>query len=180
MPHTLLSLKPYFLAWLSIIAHVNKTKPNTSVQDILQAHYQIYGRNFFSRYDYEEVDGKSAEDMVNRLRSQIESKELVNKTVGGFTIATADDFEYLDPIDGSVSKKQGIRIIFKDGSRIIIRLSGTGSQGATVRLYVEKYSNDASEYAKETQSALKPLIDVALELSELEKYTGRNTPTVIT
>lgn len=160
---------------MSIIAHTKK-----SVQDILQAHYQIYGRNFFSRYDYEEVDGKTAEDMVNRLRDQIEKKELVNKEIGGFTIDKADDFEYLDPIDGSISKKQGVRIIFKDGSRIIIRLSGTGSQGATVRLYVEKYSNDTSEYTKETQSALKPLIDVALELSELEKYTGRNTPTVIT
>ncbi|CAO3622901.1 unnamed protein product [Mucor hiemalis] len=163
------------LAWLSIIAYTN-----SSVQDILQKHYNIYGRNFFSRYDYEEVDGKTAEDMVNRLRDQIEKKELENKEIGGFTIDKADDFEYLDPIDGSISKKQGVRIIFKDGSRIIIRLSGTGSQGATVRLYVEKYSNDTSEYTKETQSALKPLIDVALELSELQKYTGRNTPTVIT
>ncbi|KAG2191962.1 hypothetical protein INT47_006972 [Mucor saturninus] len=167
------------LAWLSILAHVNKEKP-AGVQDILQAHYQIYGRNFFSRYDYEEVDGKTAEDMVNRLRHQIEKKELIDKTINGFTIAKADDFEYLDPIDGSVSKKQGVRIIFKDGSRIIIRLSGTGSQGATVRLYVEKYSNDAKEYTHETQTALKPLIDVALELSELEKYTGRKEPTVIT
>lgn len=150
------------------------------MQDILQDHYHIYGRNFFSRYDYEEVDGKGAEEMVNRLRELIEKKELVNKTVGQFTIATADDFEYLDPIDGSVSKKQGIRIIFKDGSRIVIRLSGTGSQGATVRLYVEKYSNDSSEYTKDTQAALKPLIDVALELSQLERYTGRKEPTVIT
>lgn len=150
------------------------------MQDILQDHYHIYGRNFFSRYDYEEVDGKGAEEMVNRLRELIEKKELVNKTVGQFTIATADDFEYLDPIDGSVSKKQGVRIIFKDGSRIVIRLSGTGSQGATVRLYVEKYSNDSSEYTKDTQAALKPLIDVALELSQLERYTGRKEPTVIT
>lgn len=150
------------------------------MQDILQDHYHIYGRNFFSRYDYEEVDGKGAEEMVNRLRELIEKKELVNKTVGQFTIAAADDFEYLDPIDGSVSKKQGVRVIFKDGSRIVIRLSGTGSQGATVRLYVEKYSNDSSEYTKDTQAALKPLIDVALELSQLERYTGRKEPTVIT
>ncbi|KAG1382676.1 hypothetical protein G6F61_002053 [Rhizopus arrhizus] len=167
------------LAWLSIIAHVNKEK-KAGVQDILQDHYHIYGRNFFSRYDYEEVDGKGAEEMVNRLRELIEKKELVNKTVGQFTIAAADDFEYLDPIDGSVSKKQGVRVIFKDGSRIVIRLSGTGSQGATVRLYVEKYSNDSSEYTKDTQAALKPLIDVALELSQLERYTGRKEPTVIT
>jgi phosphoglucomutase len=163
------------LAWLSIIAHTKK-----SVHEILQEHYKIYGRNFFSRYDYEEVDGERAADMVDRLRQQIASKELENKTFGNFTIATADDFEYLDPIDGSVSKKQGIRIIFKDGSRIIIRLSGTGSQGATVRLYVEKYSNNPSEYAEDAQVGLKPLIDVALELSELEKFTGRKEPTVIT
>lgn len=118
--------------------------------------------------------------MVSRLRELIEKKELINKTLGPFTVAEADDFEYLDPIDGSVAKNQGIRIIFKDGSRIVMRLSGTGSQGATVRLYVEKYSNDNSEYKKDTQAALKPLIDVALELSQLEKYTGRKEPTVIT
>ncbi|CAO3664371.1 hypothetical protein G6F70_006793 [Rhizopus microsporus] len=167
------------LAWLSIIAHVNKEK-RASVQDILQEHYKIYGRNFFSRYDYEEVDSKGAEEMVDYLRGLIEKNELVDKTFGGFTVAAADDFEYKDPIDGSVAKKQGIRIVFKDGSRIIIRLSGTGSQGATVRLYVEKYTNDASEYTKDTQVALKPLIDVALDLSQLEKYTGRKEPTVIT
>ncbi|KAG0176937.1 Phosphoglucomutase-2 [Apophysomyces sp. BC1021] len=168
------------LAWLSIIAHVNQKNPGTGVQDILQAHYAIYGRNFFSRYDYEEVDGKGADDMVDRLRDQIEKGELVNKTFGDFTIAQADDFSYNDPIDGSVSKKQGIRIIFKDGSRIVTRLSGTGSQGATVRLYVEKYSDNASEYTKDTQQALKPLIDVALDLIQLEKFTGRKEPTVIT
>ncbi|EIE84411.1 hypothetical protein G6F46_001629 [Rhizopus delemar] len=167
------------LAWLSIIAYVNKEK-KAGVQDILQEHYKIYGRNFFSRYDYEEVDGKGAENMVSHLRELIEKKELINKTLGPFTVAEADDFEYLDPIDGSVAKNQGIRIIFKDGSRIVMRLSGTGSQGATVRLYVEKYSNDNSEYKKDTQAALKPLIDVALELSQLEKYTGRKEPTVIT
>lgn len=169
------SQNPPLLAWLSILAYTNK-----SVRDILQDHYKVYGRNFFSRYDYEEVDGKRAEEMVDRLRAQIDSSELVNKQVGDFTIDKADDFEYLDPIDGSISKKQGVRIIFKDGSRIIIRLSGTGSQGATVRLYVEKYSNTPEEYPKDTQQALKPLIDVALELSELVKYTGRNEPTVIT
>ncbi|KAI8090282.1 uncharacterized protein B0P05DRAFT_569282 [Gilbertella persicaria] len=167
------------LAWLSIIAHVNKTK-KAGVQDILQDHYMTYGRNFFSRYDYEEVESQGAEDMVKRLGELIEKKELENKTFGQFTIAKADDFEYLDPIDGSVSKHQGIRIIFKDGSRIIIRLSGTGSQGATVRLYVEKYSSDPSEYVKDAQVGLRPLIDVALELSQLEKFTGRKEPTVIT
>ncbi|KAI9321439.1 hypothetical protein BX666DRAFT_1850854 [Dichotomocladium elegans] len=168
------------LAWLSILAHVNKTKPGSSVHDILQSHYQIYGRNFFSRYDYEEVDSKGADEMVARLRGLIETNELVGKTLDAYTVAKADDFTYNDPIDGSVSAKQGIRVIFEDGSRIVIRLSGTGSSGATVRLYVEKYSNDPSEYVQDTQKALQSIIDVALDLSQLTKYTGRTEPTVIT
>lgn len=118
--------------------------------------------------------------MVARLREMIEKKELVGKQLGEFTVSQADDFAYKDPIDGSESKKQGIRIIFSDGSRIVIRLSGTGSQGATVRLYVEKYSNNASEYTMDTQKALKSLIDVALNVSQLTKFTGRTEPTVIT
>ncbi|KAI7865190.1 hypothetical protein BDF14DRAFT_1730735 [Spinellus fusiger] len=168
------------LAWLSILAHVNVTQPGTGVQDVLQAHYKVYGRNFFSRYDYEEVDGKTAEEMVLRLREFIATDALVGKSYDGFVVAKADDFSYLDPIDQSVSNNQGVRIIFEDGSRIVIRLSGTGSQGATVRLYVEKYTENVSEYANDTQKALKPLIDVALEISQLVKYTGREEPTVIT
>lgn len=132
------------------------------------------------RYDYEDVDGKGADDMVARLDEKINSSEWVGQTFGGFKIKTMDNFSYNDPIDGSVSKHQGIRIIFDDTSRIVMRLSGTGSQGATVRLYVEKYSDKSAEYANATQEALKPLIDVALELSQLEKYTGRKEPTVIT
>ncbi|KAJ2957385.1 hypothetical protein NQZ79_g6894 [Umbelopsis isabellina] len=190
------------LAWLSIIAYVNKEKLGSSVQDVLQLHYKVYGRNFFSRfvdvvitdiavnklmfgllcyrYDYEEVESKGAEDMVDRLRSQIQSGELKGKKFGDFQVALADDFEYKDPIDNSVSKNQGIRIVFEDGSRIVIRLSGTGSQGATVRLYVEKYSNNTAEYDADTQKALKPLIDQALIISQLKEYTGRDKPTVIT
>jgi phosphoglucomutase len=97
-----------------------------------------------------------------------------------FTIASADDFAYTDPIDGSVSTKQGLRIQFSDGSRIIFRLSGTGSSGATVRLYVEKYSRNADEYAEDAQVGLKPLIEVALAMSKLPEFTGRDKPTVIT
>ncbi|KAI9258974.1 hypothetical protein BDA99DRAFT_105699 [Phascolomyces articulosus] len=168
------------IAWLNILAYVNSKNPGSGVKEVLQLHYQTYGRNFFSRYDYEEVDGKGADEMVERLRSMIETNELVGKQLGSFTVATADDFTYNDPIDGSVSKRQGIRIIFEDGSRLVIRLSGTGSSGATVRLYVEKYSNDASEYTADTQKALKSLIDVALDLSQLTQFTGRTEPTVIT
>lgn len=97
-----------------------------------------------------------------------------------FKVASADDFSYTDPIDGSVSTKQGLYIKFEDGSRIIFRLSGTGSSGATVRLYVEKYSKDESEYGKDAQEGLKPLIEVALAISKLKEYTGRDKPNVIT
>ena len=97
-----------------------------------------------------------------------------------FAVAEASNFSYTDPIDGSVSKNQGLYVRFVDGSRIVFRLSGTGSSGATIRLYVEKYSKDESEYAGDTQEGLKPLIEVALSLSRLVEFTGRKVPTVIT
>ncbi|CAG8446726.1 13199_t:CDS:2 [Acaulospora morrowiae] len=170
------------VAWLNIIAAANEKKPGFGIRDILLEHYHTYGRNFFSRYDYEEVNGDGANKMITHLRHLVGpgKSEFVGKTFGQFTISSADDFEYHDPIDNSVSKNQGIRIIFTDGSRIVIRLSGTGSQGATVRLYVEKYSQNVSEYESDTQEALKPLIDVALEISKLQQFTGREKPTVIT
>ncbi|KAG0364550.1 hypothetical protein BC939DRAFT_438375 [Gamsiella multidivaricata] len=170
------------VAWLNIIAAVNQTK-KASINDILLAHYNEYGRNFFSRYDYEEVDANGANKMVDRLRALVSTDraDLIGKDLGnGFVVKDGDDFEYTDPIDGSVSKKQGVRVIFEDGSRLIIRLSGTGSHGATVRLYVEKYESDASKYQDKTQDALRPLIEVALKLSQLTEFTGRKEPTVIT
>lgn len=162
------------LAWLSIVVHVK----NPNIEAILQDHYRRYGRNFFSRYDYEEVESDAANAMVDALRDQLAS--LKGKTINGFTVDHADDFSYTDPIDGSTSSHQGLRVLFTDGSRFVVRLSGTGSQGATIRLYVEKYSSDAKEYTTATQTALKPLIDVALELTRLQHFTGRDKPTVIT
>ncbi|KAG0297413.1 Phosphoglucomutase-2 [Linnemannia gamsii] len=165
------------VAWLNIIAAANQTKPS-SINDILLTHYNEYGRNFFSRYDYEEVDSEGANKMVDRLRALVSTDraQLVGKDLGnGFVVKDGDDFEYTDPIDGS-----GIRIIFEDGSRLIIRLSGTGSQGATVRLYVEKYESNPAKYQDKTQEALRPLIEVALKLSQLTEFTGRKEPTVIT
>ncbi|KAF9936622.1 Phosphoglucomutase-2 [Mortierella alpina] len=170
------------VAWLNIIAAANQSKP-AGINDILLAHYNEYGRNFFSRYDYEEVDAEGANKMVDRLRALVSTDRasLIGKDLGnGFVVKDGDDFEYTDPIDGSISKKQGVRVIFEDGSRLIIRLSGTGSQGATVRLYVEKYESDASKYQDKTQDALRPLIEVALHLSQLTEFTGRKEPTVIT
>ncbi|KAF9208436.1 Phosphoglucomutase-2 [Haplosporangium sp. Z 27] len=170
------------VAWLNIIAAANQTK-RAGINDILLAHYNEYGRNFFSRYDYEEVDSDGANKMVDRLRTLVSTDRanLIGKDLGnGFVVKDGDDFEYTDPIDGSVSKKQGVRIIFEDGSRVIIRLSGTGSHGATVRLYVEKYESNPSRYEVKTQEALRPLIEVALKLSQLTEFTGRKEPTVIT
>ncbi|KAI8993740.1 hypothetical protein BDB01DRAFT_832520 [Pilobolus umbonatus] len=168
------------LAWLSIWTHVNKVRPGSSIQSILQDHYKVYGRNFFTRYDYEEADAGECEKMIHRLNEITEKKEWIDKSFDGFTVVTMEDFSYHDPIDGSVSNHQGIRIIFKDGSRIVLRLSGTGAQGATVRLYVEKYTRNESEYTEDTQTALKSFIQVALDLIQLEKFTGRTKPTVIT
>ncbi|KAJ1822354.1 hypothetical protein LPJ56_000833 [Coemansia sp. RSA 2599] len=172
------------VAWLNIIAHVNQATPGASVRSIMQGFYSLYGRNYFTRYDYEEVESDGAAKMVDRLRSFASDDSgsavsgLVGKCFNGYTVAKVDDFEYTDPIDHSVSKRQGIRVIFEDSSRIIFRLSGTGSQGATVRIYIERF--DPSQFDMDAQIALKPLVDAALEISQLEQFTGRKEPTVIT
>eukprot|EP00158_Paraphelidium_tribonemae_P005045 Partr_v1_DN27131_c0_g1_i1_m15448 putative phosphoglucomutase len=120
--------------------------------------------------------------MMAHLTKQITvaKKEFLSAPVNGYKIVECDNFSYTDPIDSSVSNNQGIRIIFSDTSRIIFRLSGTGSSGATVRVYVEKYSNDKTDYTKPAQDVLKPLIQVALSISKLVEFTGRKEPTVIT
>ncbi|KAJ2100655.1 hypothetical protein GGI09_002174 [Coemansia sp. S100] len=164
------------VAWLNILAHVSQTQPAASVRSIMRDFYQTYGRNYFTRYDYEEVDADGAAQMINDLRAK--GNDLVGQTINGFTVAAVNDFEYTDPIDHSVSRNQGLRVIFDDSSRIIFRLSGTGSEGATVRIYIERF--DSVEFDVDAQVALKPLVDAALEISQLSKYTGRNEPTVIT
>ncbi|KAJ3043127.1 Phosphoglucomutase-2 [Rhizophlyctis rosea] len=166
------------LSWLSILAHANDSIPNVGLNDILNKHYEEYGRNYFSRYDYEEVESDKAAKVMDVLTAFINDKSNIGKTIDGYEVAQADNFEYTDPIDHSVSKNQGIRIIFKDSSRIIFRLSGTGSQGATIRLYVEKYT--AKDYQKDTQTAIQDLIQLALKVSKLVDLTGRKEPTVIT
>ncbi|RXK35768.1 phosphoglucomutase [Tremella mesenterica] len=168
------------VAWLSVVAAANKEQPGAGIHDVMMMHWKKYGRSFFSRYDYEEVDSDGANKMMDHLRTTFSSSSFVGTSLGGFKVAHADDFSYKDPIDGSVSSKQGLYIKFVDGSRIIFRLSGTGSSGATVRLYVEKYSKDENEYGKDAQDGLKPLISVALEVSKLNGFTGREKPTVIT
>merc|ERR1712176_245923 len=172
------------LAWLSILAHANKDVPVggtlVTVGDVAMDHWNEYGRNYFCRYDYEGCDSDSANKMMEHLRTTVIPSATEGSKMGSFTVAKADDFEYTDPIDGSVASKQGIRIVFSDGSRIIFRLSGTGSSGATIRLYIEQYEDDKSKMLLDAQDALKPIIETALEVSKLKEFTGREKPTVIT
>ena len=171
------------LAWLSILAYRNKDVPVggklVGVQQITEEHWAKYGRNFFSRYDYEGCESDPCNAMVDSLRAKAAAAKKGDK-YGDYELDYADDFEYTDPIDGSVAKKQGVRFVFTDGSRFIFRLSGTGSSGATVRMYIEQYEADVAKQGVDAQKALAPLIKIALETSELAKFTGRESPTVIT
>jgi len=171
---------------LNIIAAANKTSSGKliGIKEILLDHYKKYGRSFFSRYDYEEVSSESAQKLVDALNKHIADDSLIgtkhSSSTGEFVVSKTFNFNYTDPIDGSVSKNQGQIVQFSDGSRVVFRLSGTGSQGATVRMYVERYTKDASQYEKETSEGLKGLIEVALKLSNLVGFLGREKPTVIT
>jgi phosphoglucomutase len=161
------------LFWLNILAVKGE-----SVEAIVRQHWQEFGRNFYSRHDYEEIPLDPAKEMMTRLQGLVGN--LKGQSFGSYEVAYADDFSYTDPIDGSVSSNQGIRIGFTEGSRIVFRLSGTGTKGATLRLYVENYEPDASQHGIETQTALQPLIALAEEIGQIRHYTGREKPTVIT
>lgn len=161
------------LFWLNILAERQQ-----SVEDIAVEHWKTYGRNFYSRHDYEGVDGAKASELMDGVRSQLST--LPGQKLGGYTVDYADDFSYTDPIDGSVSKNQGIRIGFTDGSRMVFRLSGTGTQGATLRLYLESYEPNAAKHSVDPQEALRPLIVLADEVAKIKALTGRDEPTVIT
>ncbi|NTE89242.1 alpha-D-glucose phosphate-specific phosphoglucomutase [Agrobacterium rubi] len=161
------------LFWLNIVASRKE-----SVKDIVTKHWAEYGRNYYSRHDYEEVDSDAANTLVSILREKLAT--LPGTSYGALKVKSADDFAYNDPVDQSISKNQGIRILFEGGSRIVIRLSGTGTAGATLRLYVERYEADASRHTIETQAALADLISAADAIAGIKKHTGRDAPTVIT
>jgi phosphoglucomutase len=161
------------LFWLNILAH-----RGASVEQIVREHWQRYGRNVYSRHDYEDVDAAVAKQIVADLRAALPT--LAGRMVAGLKVARADDFGYTDPVDGSVSRSQGLRVFFDDGSRIVLRLSGTGTEGATLRLYLERFESDATRQGIETQAALQPLIDAAEALTGLRARSGRERPTVIT
>lgn len=170
---------------------MNKKSPNKliGINDLLQEFYSIYGRSFFSRYDYEEVSSEGANALVSHLNEALTSGSLANtlhtsvSTEDKFTVSGLYNFEYKDPIDHSISKNQGQVITFSDGSRVVFRLSGTGSHGATVRVYIERYLGpEAGKEAlsKPASEGLKSLIEVALKISNLKEFLGRDEPTVIT
>lgn len=161
------------LFWLNIIA-VKKQ----GVEAIMLAHWREYGRNVYSRHDYESIPTDAANSVITHIKSQFTA--LPGQNFGRYTVSTCDDFSYLDPIDGSVSNNQGIRILFTDGSRIVFRLSGTGTEGATLRIYLEAFEPDASKHYLDAQVALAEMIQIALQISQLVERTGRVAPTVIT
>jgi len=161
------------LFWLNILA-VRKQ----SVASILHEHWQKFGRNYYSRHDYEGVDSVAAVQVLQNVRDQFSS--LPGTPLAGRTVQSCDDFSYTDPVDGSISKNQGVRILFADGSRIIFRLSGTGTSGATIRIYLESYEADSSKHGLDAQDALAGMITAADSISGLRELTGREKPTVIT
>lgn len=159
--------------WLNLIAVTGK-----SINQLVSEHWQQFGRNFYSRHDYEAVESNAANKLVDDLRAKLDS--LAGQKFGCYTVARADDFSYTDPVDGSISNKQGIRIIFDDGSRIVMRLSGTGTEGATLRVYLEKYEADSSKFGLDTQEALRDLIEIAESIAEIKQRTNMPEPTVVT
>jgi len=161
------------LFWLNILAVRRQ-----SVEAIVREHWAEYGRNFYSRHDYEGIPTEAANSVMQLLRDG--SEALRGAQFGHLQVKLCDDFSYTDPVDGSVSSGQGIRILFVDGSRIMLRLSGTGTEGATLRLYVESYEPDVERHHLDAQQALATLVGIAMEVSELKKRTGRDRPTVIT
>jgi phosphoglucomutase len=161
------------LFWLNILAARRQ-----SVADIVREHWARFGRNFYTRYDYEAVPTEAANGVMAHVRAQLPA--LAGQTIAGRTVQSADDFSYHDPIDGSVSNAQGLRVLFSDGARIVYRLSGTGTEGATIRVYIESRELDPSRHDQPVGEALSDLVDAALSLSDMAVRTGRLAPTVIT
>ena len=161
------------LFWLNILA-----RRRVSVAELAREHWATYGRNYYTRHDYDEVDLKAGQDLMQALRDKLAS--LPGQTLAGRKVAAADDFAYHDPVDGSDAKGQGIRVMFEDGARIVWRLSGTGTVGATIRIYVESYEPPSGDLTQDAQQALAALIALSRDLSDIETRTGRKAPSVIT
>lgn len=170
------------VAWLNIIAGLGLKEGATtapSIREIQMDFWNIYGRTFFTRYDYEDVDSDGANKIVSELQALVDRDGFVGSKIGERTVVKAGNFSYTD-LDGSVSSKQGLYVAFDSGSRIVVRLSGTGSSGATIRLYIEQHSSDPSTYAKDAQDFLKPEIKFATDFLKFKEYVGRDEPDVKT
>lgn len=161
------------LFWLNLLAATGK-----SVDTLVREHWARFGRNVYSRHDYEAVETEAANAVMRRLHAVLPT--LAGTSVGGHTVALADDFAYTDPVDGSVSLAQGIRIVMTDGARIVFRLSGTGTEGATIRLYLELYEADPARHGLDARHLLAGLAQAADSLAELKSGTGRQAPSVVT
>ncbi|HEX2018876.1 MAG TPA: alpha-D-glucose phosphate-specific phosphoglucomutase [Aurantimonas sp.] len=161
------------LLWLNILAARRE-----SVRDVVESHWAEFGRTFYQRHDYEEIDAGAAEGLMESLHDRLAS--MAGQRFGTLVVSEADDFSYKDPVDGSVATGQGIRIVFSGGSRIVYRLSGTGTKGATLRVYIERYEKDPARHAMAPEAALKELVETADAIGEIRKRTGRTSPDVIT
>lgn len=161
------------LFWLNILA-VKKC----SVAELMEAHWAAYGRNYYSRHDYEAVDSDAAAGVMEHVRSQLTT--LPGTSFGSLTVAAADEFAYDDPVDGSRAEGQGLRVLFEGGGRLVLRLSGTGTEGATLRVYLEKVETDPAAFGLDPQEALAEVIAAAETIAEITSRTGRDAPDVIT
>jgi len=161
------------LFWLNLIAVKQQ-----SVEEITRSHWKRFGRHYYTRHDYEAIDSTAADELVQNLRDKAAS--LTGKTFADYKVLLCDDFSYTDPVDNSVTKNQGIRILFEDESRIVFRLSGTGTEGATLRVYIERYVTDSTLHDMPTQAALESLIEIANTIAEIKTRCCRETPDVIT
>jgi phosphoglucomutase len=161
------------LFWLNILA-----MRGVSVEQVVRDHWRRFGRNYYSRHDYEAIDAAAGAALIDHLRAS--AGTLAGRRFGPHEVASASDFSYVDPVDGSTSQKQGICVSFTDGARVVFRLSGTGTEGATLRVYLERFEADFSQHDEDPQVALSALIAAAEELAAIRRRTGRAQPDVIT
>jgi phosphoglucomutase len=161
------------LLWLDVIAATGKP-----AAQIVRDHWAEYGRDFYARHDYEEVDAGAAQGLMQSLRDRLAA--LPGQRFGGLTVSVCDDFAYTDPVDGSVTAAQGIRILFAEDARAVFRLSGTGTVGATLRVYLERFEADPARHGLPPAEVLAPVIAAAREIAGIEQHTGRAEPSVMT
>lgn len=176
------------LAWMSILSEANKDvsddQPLVEVRDIVKKHWKTYGRHFYCRYDYEGVDSDAANKVMNLIRDELVGGDSITDKESGIKFVSAEEFSYTDPVDGSQTSNQGLILSYEypngDGARVVFRLSGTGSAGATIRMYLEKFEQDPSKHDQAAPAALKSLADRAVAMVKMQDLTGRDAPTVIT